>query len=92
MSLVVGLASPYLTRSYLARLGVYLALGAGLGLLNVTLELNDSSPGSLLRSFATGLMAGIIYGYLATGWELARRAVAVAPTSSAQGVRGSSAH
>jgi hypothetical protein len=81
-NVAIALASPKLTRFYLARLGLYLALGAGLGLLFIVLDLFTSSRTNLLEAFITGPMTGVLYGYFATGWELARATVAVSPRGS----------
>lgn len=81
-NLAISLASPKLTRFYMARLALYLGLGVALGVLFVVLDLLVSSRNDLLESFITGPMTGVTYGYLATGWELARAVAAVSPTGS----------
>ncbi len=75
----IRLASPKLLRFYLARLALYLFLGVVLGLLLVVLDVFGASRPDAFGSFITGPMVGVIYGYLATGWELARATVAVTP-------------
>jgi hypothetical protein len=78
MAVAITMASPRMTRLYLVRLGVALALGVGIGLLMLLLD-SFSSPShrSPLTSFLTGLMTGVVYIYLSSGWELARMGAAV---------------
>jgi len=82
LRVAIGLASPNLTRFWLTRLGLYLALGVVFGLLFIVLDLIASSRTNLLEAFSTGPMSSVVYGYLATGWELAGAVVAVSPRSS----------
>ena len=80
MAVAASMASPRYSRFYLVRLGIALAIGIGLGLLMLLLDfLSSTTHRAPLTSFLTGVMTGVLYIYLSSGWELARHAVAASP-------------
>ncbi len=83
MAVAASMASPHYSRLYLARLGIALAIGIGLGLLMLLLDsLSSTAHRAPFTSFLNGIMTGVLFMFLSSGWELARSAVAASSRRS----------
>jgi len=79
----IALASPQFARFYIARLAVCLLSGLALAVFQLILDILSPLAGSHIEAFTSGLLAGVLYGYLLAGWRLAQSATSSSPSAIA---------